>query len=307
MATIGNPFRRPPLEDAMHARTLALLALLQILPVAAPAQDLAASERSAEDAVQRLRGAMMQEMQKAMGGGTVEAIGVCRHLAPEISAAIEAETGWHIRRPALRVRNPEMRPTPAERAVLLGFEARHAAGQPVRLLRTLRRTETDGRIELHFMQAIPMMAGCVACHGTSIDPQTAGAIRALYPDDAAVGYAVGDLRGAFSLTRTIAPEEPAPAAAAVLPRPTLETLDYVPTDRPGARGDAARGAAAFARHCQSCHAADQMARHAFGSGDPAAGDRICRKLETHGFGGRDQDCDIVAFLNDLALFLTKDN
>lgn len=295
----------------MSARILTLLCLLLVAPIAAvaqdvAAQDLAAYERSAGDAVQRLRGAMIQAMQRAMAEGTAAAIAVCRHLAPQISAGIEAETGWHIRRPALRVRNPEMRPTPAERAVLLGFEVRHAAGQPVQLLRSLRGTETDGRVEIHFMQAIPMMEGCVACHGTSIDPQTAGAIQALYPEDAAVGYAVGDLRGAFSLTRTVAAGEVAGPAPAAAPRSRPEEHGYVPTDRPGARGDAARGAEAFDRHCRSCHAADQMARQVFGSGDPAAGDRVCRKLETHGFGGREQDCDIVAFLNDLALFLAKD-
>lgn len=293
----------------MHARTLALLALL-LIPPAASAQDLAAQdliayERSAEDAVQRLRGAMMQEMQRAMADGTAEAIAVCRHLAPQIAAGIEADTGWHIRRPALRVRNPEMRPTAAERAVLLGFEVRYAAGQPVRLLRTLRRTETDGGAEIHYMQAIPMMDGCTACHGTGVDPQTLGAIRALYPDDQAVGYAVGDLRGAFSLTRTVAAGEAARPVPAATPPSRPDEPGYVPADRPGARDNAARGAEAFARNCRFCHAADQMASHVFGNGDAAAADKVCRKLETHGFGDRSQDCDIVAFLNDLAQFLAK--
>lgn len=289
----------------MNSRTLVLFALLLILPAAAPAQDPASYERSAEAAVQRLRGAMMQEMQRSMAEGTAAAIAVCRHLAPEISAGIEAETGWHIRRPALRVRNPEMRPTAAERAVLLGFEARHAAGQPVQLLRTLRRTESDDRVEIHFMQAIPMMEGCVACHGTAIEPKTAAAIRALYPDDAAVGYAVGDLRGAFSLTRTVAADTAAEVASTASPPAPPAPSGYVPTDRPGARGDAARGAAAFDRHCRSCHAPAQMASHVFGDGDASAADKVCRKLETHGFGGHEQDCDIVAFLNDLALFLAS--
>ncbi|MEQ9330567.1 DUF3365 domain-containing protein [Thalassobaculum sp.] len=283
---------------------LPALLLVLLLPFAAPARDLSPYEREAEGAIQELRGAMLQEMRRAMAEGPAAAIAVCRHLAPQISAEIEAASGWSIRRPALRARNPEMRPTPAERSAMLGFEARHAAGQPVEMLRTVRATESaDGKVTVHFMQAIPMLEGCLACHGSDIEPQTAAAIRALYPDDEAVGFAVGDLRGAFSLTRTVDAvefEEPRPPATA---GSRLQAAGYRPTDRPDARGDAARGMESFSRHCQSCHAPDRLARHSFGTGDPAAGERLCRKLETHGFTDREQDCDIVAFLNDLALYL----
>lgn len=286
----------------MTLRLPTILALL-LLPLAAAAQDLAQYEREAESVIQRLRGAMMQEMQRAMAQGPAEAIGVCRHLAPQISAEIEADTGWSIRRPALKVRNPDMRPTAEERAVMLGFEIRHAAGQPIELLRTTRATRDGDKVTIHFMQAIPMIEGCLACHGPAIEPKTAAAIHALYPDDQAVGFSVGDLRGAFSLTKTVS------AAAVSEPQPPttttskLQELGYTPTERPGARGDAARGAGTFERHCQACHAPDQLAGHIFGTGDPDAGDKACRKLETHGFTGRQQDCDIVAFLNDLALYL----
>ncbi|GHD62626.1 hypothetical protein GCM10017083_51570 [Thalassobaculum fulvum] len=286
----------------MTLRLPTILALL-LLPLAAAAQDLAPYEREAEGVMQRLRGAMMQEMQRAMAQGPAEAIGVCRHLAPQISAEIEAETGWTIRRPALKVRNREMRPTAEERSVMLGFEIRHAAGQPIELLRTTRAARDGDAVTIHFMQAIPTMQGCLACHGSAIEPETAAAIHALYPDDEAVGFEVGDLRGAFSLTKTVPAAAFAESKPAATVAPRLQELGYTPTDRPGARGDAARGTESFARHCQSCHAPDQLARHSFGSGDPEAGEKLCRKLETHGFTGREQDCDIVAFLNDLALFL----
>lgn len=118
-----------------------------------------------------------------------------------------------------------------------------------------------------------MMEGCLACHGPAIEPKTAAAIEALYPNDEAVGFRVGDLRGAFSLTRTI------DATAFATPQPArtttsrLQDLGYAPTDRPGARGDPARGLEAFGRHCQSCHAPDQLARQIFGPGDPSVGEQ----------------------------------
>ncbi|MDT4883752.1 hypothetical protein FQZ97_1198250 [compost metagenome] len=45
------------------------------------------------------------------------------------------------------------------------------------------------------MRGIATEPGCLACHGTQMAPQVRAAIAAHYPDDAATGFAVGDLRG----------------------------------------------------------------------------------------------------------------
>lgn len=71
----------------------------------------------------------MQEMQKAMAIGPAYSIGVCRHLAPQIEAEIEQETGWAVRRTSMRVPNPANVPDQDERGVLLGYAARASAGQ----------------------------------------------------------------------------------------------------------------------------------------------------------------------------------
>jgi hypothetical protein len=59
------------------------------------------------------------------------------------------------------------------------------------------------------MRAIPTDAVCLTCHGATLAPELAAAIRRDYPDDAATGFSQGQLRGAFSV---IWPAGPQPAA-----------------------------------------------------------------------------------------------
>ena len=51
------------------------------------------------------------------------------------------------------------------------------------------------------MKAIPTGEVCLACHGKDINPDVASALDAAYPQDQARGYALGDIRGAFSVSK----------------------------------------------------------------------------------------------------------
>ena len=44
---------------------------------------------------------------------------------------------------------------------------------------------------------------CLACHGKAITPQVLEQLDARYPDDRARGYGAGEIRGAFSLSKTL--------------------------------------------------------------------------------------------------------
>jgi len=59
--------------------------------------------------------------------------------------------------------------------------------------------------EFRFMKAIPMAANCLQCHGTEISPAVSAKLTELYPQDKAVGYKEGDLRGAFVVVKNLAP------------------------------------------------------------------------------------------------------
>jgi hypothetical protein len=63
--------------------------------------------------------------------------------------------------------------------------------------------EKDGSKQFRFMKAIPTGEVCLACHGSSIAPAIAATLDEAYPDDQARGYKLGDVRGAFTLSKPL--------------------------------------------------------------------------------------------------------
>jgi hypothetical protein len=61
---------------------------------------------------------------------------------------------------------------------------------------------------LRLLRPIVMGEPCLACHGPveGINPRVLELIRAAYPEDLAVGYQAGDLRGAVSVLLRRSPE-----------------------------------------------------------------------------------------------------
>ncbi|KZY78149.1 hypothetical protein A3742_23470 [Oleiphilus sp. HI0071] len=57
--------------------------------------------------------------------------------------------------------------------------------------------------EFRYMKAIPTAAVCLVCHGSDIAAPVAKKIASLYPQDQATGFTEGELRGAFSLRKTV--------------------------------------------------------------------------------------------------------
>lgn len=268
----------------------------------APSQapDLTREAESARAAIQELRQVMMQHLQTSMQeSGPAGATAVCRHLAPEIAAEISAETGWQIRRPALKARNPANHPTALERGVLLGYLTRSLAGQSFEEMETVRLVEQDGKTYVHYMRAIPTLDACLVCHGSNLPPEVAVKIKEVYPEDEATGFAAGDLRGAFSLLR---PYDP--AAVPEVRGPRLPEVAGAPEEVPlglaGKTGHPSAGRELFGRHCKSCHDADDLAKDLFPKGGEPPRRDACVFLQTHGMTEEARDCDIVAYLKALA-------
>ena len=64
-----------------------------------------------------------------------------------------------------------------------------------RIVRDIHAQLGSGQV---FMRAIPMQEQpCAACHGTNIAPEVKAAIDQAYPEDLAIGFKPGELRGAF--------------------------------------------------------------------------------------------------------------
>jgi hypothetical protein len=138
-------------------------------------------------------------------GGPVGAIAVCREKAPAIAAELSAASGASVSRTALRVRNPANAPQPWQREAMERFEQRMAAGEPVDKLELFETPDGQGA---RYMKAIPTGPLCLTCHGSNLAADVQSALRSMYPDDAATGFAVGDLRGAFSVVWPAEAEAP---------------------------------------------------------------------------------------------------
>ncbi|TJY60060.1 DUF3365 domain-containing protein [Sinimarinibacterium sp. CAU 1509] len=137
---------------------------------------------------------LKQTLQSAMAdGGPVAAIDVCQLQAPAIAATI-ATPGIHVGRTALRVRNSNNAPDPAQIKILQDFERRLSAGESAE---TIEQFDSADDGSARYMKAIVTQPLCTTCHGTELPPEIAAAITQRYPNDAAVGFAPGSLRGAF--------------------------------------------------------------------------------------------------------------
>lgn len=149
----------------------------------------------------QLRTELVSAMQS---GGPVAAVEVCNLRAPEIAHSVMVETDMQVGRTALRVRNLANAPDVWERDQLEGFLAAIEAGADPASLESTNLIETShGETQLRWMAPIMMDAPCAACHGQSISPEVTAAIAERYPEDAATGFAPGELRGAFTVTMQI--------------------------------------------------------------------------------------------------------
>ena len=195
------------MKSSLPILLVAAALLLATVSVSATSADerpddaqLAEARGLVEAFMSELKGELMAAMRD---GGAVNAIGVCSEEAPRIAADMAAESGWAVGRTSLRVRNPRNAAGPAERAVLMDFERRAAAGEKVADLEDARVVREGDLVYLHYMKAIPTSGLCLQCHGTDLGSEVRDAIAASYPADAATGFASGDLRGAFTLVKPL--------------------------------------------------------------------------------------------------------
>jgi hypothetical protein len=166
----------------------------------APTARVEESREVVKDFMQQLKAALQQAMKE---GGPVNAIAVCNEKAPQIAERMSATSGWEVGRTSLKVRNPSNAPDEWERAVLESFETRKAQGEPAAKLEHYEIAEQDGQAVFRYMKAIPTGQLCVICHGENLSEPVKAKLDALYPQDRARGFQVGDIRGAFSIVQPL--------------------------------------------------------------------------------------------------------
>lgn len=185
-------------------KILLILFLAAMFPLICNGYDESAELDWAFEAAREYGEALKSELKAAMhAGGTIEAIETCNTKALLIGKEMSLANGENVSRVSLRNRNPANVPSEWQKTVLIEFENRKQAGEKAGALTWHEVVETDDGLEFRFMKAIPTGPLCLQCHGTSIAPPVAEKLAELYPGDKATGFEVGDIRGAFVVTRPV--------------------------------------------------------------------------------------------------------
>jgi hypothetical protein len=128
-------------------------------------------------------------------GGPVHAVEFCAGEALTLTDSVARGLGKGIslKRVSDRHRNPVNAPDAAEMQALRHFE--DALAESGSLPEDWVQRTQGG--ELRYYRPLVIAPPCLSCHGDpeEMDPAVVEAIRELYPEDAATGYGVGDLRG----------------------------------------------------------------------------------------------------------------
>jgi outer membrane murein-binding lipoprotein Lpp len=100
-----------------------------------------------------------------------------------------------VRRAALRTRNPIHTPDSLERAMITSMiqQLERKEAPSVNLVRVPQRKE------IHYFKPIIIQPMCLNCHGSrdQVQPSTLARIQNKYPNDQAIDYKEGDLRGVW--------------------------------------------------------------------------------------------------------------
>lgn len=147
-----------------------------------------------------LKGKLMEGMK---AGGPIKALEVCNINAPLITSAAGDSSGWNVARTSLKLRNPGNAPDQWEQEVLQRFEKTKMSGEEIKKIEFAEVVEVNGKKTFRFMKAIPTEGACVQCHGAVVAPEVEAKLKELYPQDKARGFAPGDIRGAFTLQKTL--------------------------------------------------------------------------------------------------------
>jgi Protein of unknown function (DUF3365) len=206
--------RRPDQGATMRLHSIFAAITLAVCLSASSSTLLAQRDKKAElqlrvqklrDTVQMLSDRLRTELSAATRSGAIAAaIEACRTLSPDLTSIVADESSVELIRTSLKVRNPDNAPDEWEEQVLQSFQKQASSGTEIGKLEHYEVVTTpEGDRMLRYMKAIPIGETCLACHGNDVKMDVKAEIARLYPEDKAIGYKLGELRGAFSVIQLI--------------------------------------------------------------------------------------------------------
>ncbi|ATH06818.1 hypothetical protein BIY24_02350 [Halobacteriovorax marinus] len=131
---------------------------------------------------------LKKELKAGLKKSPEKAVEICNLRAPEIQKQVSSE-GVLIGRVSLKNRNPKNKPKDWMKDYINQFHANE-----------IKKAYVTAKLEngkTGLLKPIRTMPMCLKCHGSNIDEGLYKTIKSKYPNDKAIGYKAGDIRGFF--------------------------------------------------------------------------------------------------------------
>jgi len=185
-------------------KSFAFVSISVSILLAAPAQKqdkelkevVQMGQKSSKLLLQTLGKNMKAHMKK---GGPLNALNFCSNEAYSLTESVNKKLpqGVHVKRVSLKYRSPANQPQADEAKVLKAMESLKGAN----VVLPKHFVEKVGDKVYKFYKPLVINKGvCLKCHGDVKDTELKRAIAQRYPVDKAIGYKMGDLRGAIVVT-----------------------------------------------------------------------------------------------------------
>jgi len=178
----------------------ALLLLLPLLSCQADVKPDESYREKGQEIVKQTFGTLNATLMESMQTNGVEAsIDLCNVKAYPITDSLAALHKTEIVRMAVRNRNPENKADQQAESLIRHYSLLQESGRDLSKSDTLVMT-SEGSVR--YFKPILLQPQCVTCHGakdTDIQDAVYARILAQYPDDKAIGFKAGDVRGIWSI------------------------------------------------------------------------------------------------------------
>jgi len=155
--------------------------------------------KQGQDIAKQVSVVMTSALTKSISdGGVGKAAQYCSYIAIPMIDTLAVQHGVSIRRTSTLLRNAkDNAPTGRESEVLAEYQKQKAEGRELKPL-----VESVDPHTVAYYQPIIVQPLCLNCHGelgNTLTEENYAFIKYLYPNDKAIGYALEDLRGIWSM------------------------------------------------------------------------------------------------------------
>ena len=171
---------------------LSAMALFSTLVLAEPLshdQAVEKGKRVSAELLQALGGSLQERIQSK---GIISGVNFCSQNGLSLTQKVAQETNTTLKRVSVHNRNPQNLASDEETKILVRWNHLKEAKKPLPEYEVI--SQADGGY-LYYQPIVIKNPLCLQCHGKNVKPAVAKAINALYPEDNAKRYKIGDLRG----------------------------------------------------------------------------------------------------------------